>query len=75
MGSYGIGVTRLVAVIAESFHDNAGLMWPDSVTPANLHVIAAGKDEAAFATAESLTVAAEALGLKVMFDDLSFIHI
>jgi prolyl-tRNA synthetase len=69
MGSYGIGVTRLVAVIAESFHDNAGLMWPDSVAPANLHVIAAGKDEAAFATAESLTVAAEALGLKVMFDD------
>ena len=69
MGSYGIGVTRLVAVIAESFHDDAGLMWPDSVAPANLHVIAAGKDEAAFATAESLTVAAEALGLKVMFDD------
>ncbi len=69
MGSYGIGVTRLVAVIAESFHDDAGLMWPDSVAPANLHVIAAGKDEAAFATAESLTLAAEALGLKVMFDD------
>ncbi|MEZ7826327.1 MAG: proline--tRNA ligase [Aquiluna sp.] len=69
MGSYGIGVTRLVAVIAESFHDDDGLMWPDSVAPANLHVIAAGKDEAAFATAESLTVAAEALGLKVMFDD------
>ena len=69
MGSYGIGVTRLVAVIAESFHDDNGLMWPDSVAPANLHVIAAGKDEAAFATAESLTLAAEALGLKVMFDD------
>jgi prolyl-tRNA synthetase len=69
MGSYGIGVTRLVAVIAEAFHDDSGLMWPDSVAPANLHVIAAGKDEAAFATAESLTAAAEALGLKVMFDD------
>jgi prolyl-tRNA synthetase len=69
MGSYGIGVTRLVAVIAEAFHDDSGLMWPDSVAPANLHVIAAGKDEAAFATAESLTAAAEALGLRVMFDD------
>jgi prolyl-tRNA synthetase len=69
MGSYGIGVTRLVAVIAESFHDDSGLMWPDSVAPANLHVIAAGKDEAAFAVAESLTAAAEALGLRVMFDD------
>ena len=69
MGSYGIGVTRLVAVIAESFHDDKGLMWPDSVAPANLHVIAAGKDEAASETAESLTVAAEALGLRVMLDD------
>ena len=69
MGSYGIGVTRLVAVIAEAFHDAKGLMWPDSVAPANLHVIAAGKDEAAFEVAESLTVAAEALGLRIMLDD------
>jgi len=69
MGSYGIGVTRLVAVIAEAFHDEKGLMWPDSVAPANLHIIAAGKDEAAFEVAESLTVAGEALGLRVMFDD------
>ena len=69
MGSYGIGVTRLVAVIAEACHDEKGLMWPDSVAPANLHIIAAGKDEAAFAAAESLTAAAEAIGLKVMLDD------
>jgi len=69
MGSYGIGVTRLVAVIAEACHDEKGLMWPDSVAPANLHIIAAGKDEAAFAVAESLTVAAEELGLRVMIDD------
>ena len=69
MGSYGIGVTRLVAVIAEACHDDKGLMWPESVAPANLHIVAAGKDEAAFAAAESLTLAAEALGLKVMLDD------
>jgi prolyl-tRNA synthetase len=69
MGSYGIGVTRLVAVIAEAFHDEKGLMWPDAVAPANLHVIAAGKDEAAFEVAEFLTAAAEALGLRVMLDD------
>ena len=69
MGSYGIGVTRLVAVIAEAFHDEKGLMWPDSVAPANLHIIAAGKDEAAVEVAESLTEAAEALGLRVMLDD------
>jgi prolyl-tRNA synthetase len=69
MGSYGIGVTRLVAVIAEACHDDKGLMWPESVAPANLHIVAAGKDKAAFAAAESLTLAAEALGLKVMLDD------
>lgn len=69
MGSYGIGVTRLVAVIAEAFHDDKGLTWPDSVAPANLHIIATGKDEAAFEAAEALTVEAEELGLAVMLDD------
>ncbi|MDG2496689.1 MAG: proline--tRNA ligase [Aquiluna sp.] len=69
MGSYGIGVTRLVAVIAEAFHDDKGLMWPDSVAPANLHVIAAGKDELAFEVAEMLTAQAEGHGLTVMLDD------
>ena len=69
MGSYGIGVTRLVAVIAEAFHDDKGLTWPDSVAPANLHIIATGKDEAAFEAAEALTVEAEELGLTVMLDD------
>ena len=69
MGSYGIGVTRLVAVIAEAFHDDKGLMWPDSVAPANLHVMAAGKDELAFEVAEKLTAEAENLGLTVMLDD------
>jgi len=58
-----------VAVIAEACHDDKGLMWPESVAPANLHIVAAGKDEAAFAAAESLTMAAEAFGLKVMLDD------
>lgn len=69
MGSYGIGVTRLVAVIAEAFHDDKGLMWPDSVAPANLHVIAAGKDELAFEVAEKITAEAESAGLTVMLDD------
>lgn len=69
MGSYGIGVTRLVAVIAEAFHDEKGLTWPDSVAPANLHIIATGKDQAAFEAAEALAVEAEELGLTVMLDD------
>jgi len=69
MGSYGIGVTRLVAVIAEAFHDENGLAWPDSVAPANVHIIATGKDEAAFDAAEQLAAAAQEMGLRVMLDD------
>ena len=69
MGSYGIGVTRLVAVIAEAFHDDKGLIWPESVAPAQLHIIAAGKDDSVFAAAEQLAIDAEDMGLSVMLDD------
>jgi prolyl-tRNA synthetase len=69
MGSYGIGVTRLVAVIAEAFNDDKGLIWPDSVAPANVHIIATGKDEIAFEAAEQLASAAQEMGLRVMLDD------
>ena len=69
MGSYGIGVTRLVAVIAEASHDENGLIWPDSVAPANVHIIAAGKEEAAFEAAEQLAAQAQEMGLRVMLDD------
>jgi prolyl-tRNA synthetase len=69
MGSYGIGVTRLVAVIAEAYSDETGLIWPDSVAPANVHIIAAGKDEVAFEAAEQLASQAQEMGLRVMLDD------
>lgn len=69
MGSYGIGVTRLVAVIAEQFHDDKGLIWPESVAPAQLHIVAAGKEDSVFETAEQLAVEAEELGLRVILDD------
>lgn len=69
MGSYGIGVTRLVAVLAEANRDDNGLIWPESVAPADLHVIAAGKDEEPFLAAEKIAAEAEALGLTVMLDD------
>ena len=45
MGSYGIGVSRLVAVIAEQHHDELGLRWPSSVSPFDAHVVIANKDE------------------------------
>jgi len=69
MGSYGIGVTRLVAVIAEASHDDNGLIWPESVAPADLHIIAAGKDDLPFEAAERLAAEAEKFNLSVILDD------
>lgn len=69
MGSYGVGVTRLVAVIAEQSHDDKGLIWPTSVAPAELHIVAAGKEDSILASAEKLAGEAEELGLTVILDD------
>ncbi len=69
MGSYGIGVTRLVAVLAEANHDDKGLIWPASVSPADVHVVAAGKDEVVYETAERLVAELEAKGKSVIYDD------
>jgi len=69
MGSYGIGVTRILAIIAELNNDDRGLIWPASVAPFDVHVVATGKDDAAFALAEELTAALEASGLDVLYDD------
>ena len=69
MGSYGIGVTRLVAVLAEANNDDKGLIWPESVAPADVHVVAAGKDDAVFEAAEKLAEQIEATGPTVLLDD------
>jgi len=69
MGSYGIGVTRIMAVIAESNNDGKGLIWPRNVAPFDVHVIAAGKDETVFAVAEALVGSLEVSGFDVLFDD------
>jgi prolyl-tRNA synthetase len=69
MGSYGIGVTRLVAVLAEANNDEKGLIWPESVAPADVHVVAAGKDDSVFAAAEKLAGEIEATGKTVLLDD------
>ena len=69
MGSYGIGVTRLVAVLAEANNDDKGLIWPESVAPADVHVVAAGKDDSVFAAAEKLAGEIEATGKTVLLDD------
>ena len=69
MGSYGIGVTRILAIIAEENNDENGLIWPSSVAPFDVHVIATGKDPAIFDAAESVVAAIEATGRDVLFDD------
>jgi len=69
MGSYGIGVSRAVAAIAEQSHDEKGLIWPREVSPADVHIIATGKDDAPFEAAESLASELETRGMRVLFDD------
>ncbi|WP_114588441.1 proline--tRNA ligase [Microbacterium arborescens] len=69
MGSYGIGVTRILAIIAELNNDERGLIWPASVAPFDVHVVATGRDAAAFELAEQLSGELEATGLEVVYDD------
>jgi prolyl-tRNA synthetase len=69
MGSYGIGVSRLVAVIAEQQHDDIGLRWPASVAPFDVHVVIANKDADARTGAEELAAGLDRLGVEVLLDD------
>ncbi|KGN40495.1 prolyl-tRNA synthetase [Knoellia aerolata DSM 18566] len=73
MGSYGVGVSRAVAAVAEGTLDEIGLCWPRAVTPADVHVVATGKnrdrDGDVFAKADEITAALEAQGLDVLYDD------
>lgn len=69
MGSYGVGVTRAVAALAESNHDDKGLVWPRAVAPADVHVVAVGRGDEIFDTAEKIALELEAAGLEVIYDD------
>lgn len=69
MGSYGIGVTRILANIAELNHDDRGLVWPSSVAPFDVHVVATGRDATAFDLAEKLAADLDAAGLDVLYDN------
>ena len=69
MGSYGVGVSRAVAAVAEGCHDEFGLVWPREIAPADVHVVATGKAEEVFAKADELTVALAAQGIQVICDD------
>jgi prolyl-tRNA synthetase len=70
MGSYGIGVSRAVAAIAEINCDERGLIWPREISPADVHIVATGKaTDPQLPAAEALAAACESAGLRVMFDD------
>ncbi|MDT4920068.1 MAG: prolyl-tRNA synthetase [Pseudonocardiales bacterium] len=69
MGSYGVGVTRAVAALAEQTYDEKGLCWPRIVAPADVHIVATGKDETVFNAADALADELEAAGVRVMYDD------
>jgi len=69
MGSYGIGVSRAVAAIAEQSHDDKGLIWPREVAPADVHIVATGKAEEPFEAADALATELESRGVRVILDD------
>lgn len=69
MGSYGIGITRILAAIAELNNDDKGLIWPASVAPFDVHVVATGKGDDALNLGETVVAQLEAAGLDVLFDD------
>ena len=69
MGSYGIGVTRILAVIAEANNDEKGIIWPKNVSPFDVHVIAAGREDVVYEVAEKVVADLESAGNDVLFDD------
>jgi prolyl-tRNA synthetase len=69
MGSYGIGVTRNIALIAEQSSDEKGLIWPEAVSPFDLHLVATGKDQTVYDIAGRLVQELDAAGIDVLYDD------
>jgi len=69
MGSYGVGVTRAVAALAESYHDENGLTWPRQIAPADIHLVVTGKGAELMQAGAKLAEEFEAAGLDVIFDD------
>ena len=65
LGSYGIGITRLMGVIVEHFADDKGMVWPESVAPFHAHLLSLGADE----KASEIYVALKAAGVEVLYDD------
>ena len=69
MGSYGIGVSRAVAAIVENSHDEKGIVWPRAVSPYDVHVVVAGKDDEIYDAAAAYAEELSGHGLDVLLDD------
>jgi prolyl-tRNA synthetase len=69
MGSYGVGVTRAVAALAEQLHDDKGLYWPVGIGPADVHIVATGKDDTVFDAAAVIAGELDTAGVRVLYDD------
>lgn len=69
MGSYGIGVSRAVAAIVEATHDDLGLCWPREVAPADVHLVATGKDTEVLTVADRIGEQLQERGIRVLYDD------
>jgi prolyl-tRNA synthetase len=69
MGSYGVGISRAVAAVVESSHDELGIVWPRELAPFDVHVVVAGKQPELFEAADRLVAELEAAGLDVLYDD------
>ncbi len=69
MGCFGIGTTRMVGVVAEALSDNKGLVWPQSIAPYSVHLLALGEDEKVKSEAEAIYAKLTEAGIEVLFDD------
>ena len=69
MGSYGVGISRAVAAVVENSHDDLGIVWPREVAPADVHIVATGKDAAVFEVADRLATDLDRDGVRVLYDD------
>jgi prolyl-tRNA synthetase len=69
MGSYGVGITRILAVIAEATNDGKGLLWPKNVAPFDIHIVAAGREDVVYEVSDALYAQLTDAGFDVLYDD------
>ncbi|HSH01445.1 MAG TPA: proline--tRNA ligase [Anaerolineae bacterium] len=69
MGSYGIGVGRILACLVEAHHDEYGIMWPMTVAPYQVHLVSLARDEEVAAVADTIYADLRAAGIEVLYDD------